>query len=72
VALADSLGLVGWLAGPGPWIYPATAVIDRDMAADVCEQCMADATLAVPVHNPVTPRYRVFSVCPNCKRIGEI
>jgi hypothetical protein len=48
------------------------AEVDADLASDVCEQCLADATVAVPVHHLDSRRYRVFSVCPKCLRVGEI
>jgi hypothetical protein len=68
---ALALGLNGWLAGPGLWVDPASVEIDRDLASDVCEQCLAEATLAVPIHNPASRRYKVLSVCPHCLRMGE-
>ncbi len=48
------------------------AEIDRELASDSCELCLAESTLAVAVHHVATRRYRVFSVCPHCLRMGEV
>jgi hypothetical protein len=71
-ALAEALGLAEWLAGPGPWVTAEAAEVDRAAAADFCELCLAEATLAVAVHHVASRRYRVFSVCPHCLRMGEV
>jgi hypothetical protein len=71
-ALADALGLQGWLAGPGPWIQSAVAEVDRQLASDACEHCLTESTLAVAVHELASRRYKVFSVCPHCNRLAEV
>jgi hypothetical protein len=68
-ALADALGLRGWLEGAGPLVEPANALVDVVAATAPCEQCL-ETTLPLSLHNPTTGGYRVLAVC-RCLRITE-
>jgi hypothetical protein len=71
--LALSWEAQGFLAGTPPHVAPAMLAVDRRVCRGLsCPSCRRLGMGFQPFHNPVTGRYRVLAVCPNCSAAEEV